>query len=175
MSKLRNMVALSPAFQARGSLTFATALNSVFYEYVPGVDELIDYTKNNLAPRPQMPFAAVWPMSAAWTADGGGAQVWSIPGGMMHLHLACNPSPTILDWNDSRLEAVGFLDQWLADIIALSGSGVTASGDTSGDTTGYLTITKAAVALVGHSPYKTDDTTGNLFWYDVGLQYGDEA
>ncbi len=175
MGKLRRMVALSSAFRTRAAIDYPTALTRVWTEYVPNVDELMRETKTQTVIEPLRPCASIWPMSTAFDGVGGGDHVYTIPQGMMHLYLSCEPLDTLIDWNDRREEAIGFLDQWFTEIMAISGSGVIQSPDTTNDGEGYLTIKKAGAAIIDHVPFKTQESTGDIFFQQIALQYGDEA
>lgn len=169
--KLRRMIALSPAFQIRAGIGYSDAIKRVWTEYVPTIDELVRETKNETAVQPQMPFASIWVVSTASDQASGGSQVWTIPDGSLHLYLACHPLATILDWNDRREEAMGFLDQWLIDIMNLSGS--YDSGSTDG--MDHLTIRKADSPLSDHVPAKVRESSGDHYYRVVALRYGDQA
>ena len=164
------MIALSPTFQARAGIDFTAAMRRVFIEYVPTKDELIAETGDISLVDPVMPFAAITPMSTGFGAVTGGVQVFTLPNGTLHFYLACEPRPDLTDWNERRIEAFCFLDQWLADILALSGQ----DDPTTTDGMGHLTITKAQSSLIDHAPWKSRATTGGKYYQSVGLTYGDE-
>ena len=175
ITKLRRMVALSPAFLTRAAITYEEALERVWTEYVPGIDELIEDTQNQAVIPPVSPFASIWPMSTGFDMTAGGSQVFVLPEGMMHLYLACEPLESITGWNERREESIGFLDQWMKEIMGLSGSGVIADDDPTDDGEGYLTITKAGAALIDHTPFKERASLGDFFFQSVALKYGDQA
>ena len=172
--KLRKMVASSPAFLSRsgiGTYSYDMSMTRVWTEYVPDQGELIADTLNQLATEPLMPRAAIWPIEIGHAAAAGGAQVYTLPSGMMHLYLVCQPLATINDWNSKREEAACFLDQWLLDVMALSG----ADDPTSDDGLGFLTITKGDAAVIDHSPFKDRATVGDFYYRSVALKFGDEG
>lgn len=169
--KVRKMVALSSALQTRAGITYATALASrVWTEYVPTIDELVRDTGNEFSDAPVMPWAAIWPMQVGTFAVSGGARVWTSPNGGIHLYLACQPLTTLATWNDKREEAVGFLDQWFQDVIALSG----ADDPTTDDGMGHLTITHSESVIIDHAPFKSRESTGDFYYQSYQLKYGDE-
>ena len=166
--KLRKMVASSASFLSRsgeGSYSLAMSKRRVWTEYVPAIGELAADTGNQSAVAPVMPWASIWPIEVGLNAVAGGAQVYTLPSGMMHLYLACQPLTSITDWNDRREEAVCFLDQWTNDIVALSG----ADDPTSDDGLGFLTITKADAALIDHTPFIDRASEGDFFYRNVVL------
>ncbi len=169
--KLRRMVALSAAFQTRAAIDYDTALTRVWVEYVPNVDELNKEQGSVKAVNPPSPFAAIWPMSTGMNPIAGGQQVWSIPEGMLHLYIACGPLPSLHDWNDRRLEAIGFLDQWMVDITNLSG----ADDPDTEDDTGHLTISKGGAVVIDHTPFKDRTPENEKYFQSIGLKYGDDA
>ena len=167
LKKVRKMVALSASLQSRAAIDYTAALNRVFIEYIPDQEELIRDTGNEFVAPPVSPWAAIWPMETSNESVEGGIQLFTIPAGMMHLYVACEPLPTITDWNESRLEAVGFLDQWIQDVLALSG----AEDATSDDGMGHLTIVAAPVHVIDHTAFKTRESTGNFYYMSCGLKY----
>lgn len=174
LKKLRKMVASSAAFLTRsGETTYSLDMSKrrVWTEYIPNRDELIRETGNEFAINPTMPWAAIWPMNTGSQAVACGAQVQTLPNGLIHLYVACQPLATLTDWNDRREEAVGFLDQWICDVMNLSG----ADDSTSDDGMGHLTIVRDESVTIDHVPFKDRQTIGDFYYQSVSLKYGDEA
>ena len=174
MKKLRKMVALSAAFLTRsGETTYSLDMSKrrVWTEYIPNRDELIRDTGNEFSVSPVMPWAAIWPMNTGSNAVAGGIKVQTLPSGLIHLYVACQPLVTIAEWNDRRDEAIAFLDQWVADVMDLSG----ADDATSDDGMGHLTITRAESVVIDHVPFKDRQTVSDFYYQSFSLKYGDEA
>ncbi len=170
--KLRRMVALSAAFQARSGLSYDDIHDQrVWTEYVPGQDELIRETQNPAAVAPVMPFATIWPISFGSHDVAGGSQVAMLPDGILHLYIAVQPLDTILDWNERREEAIGFLDQVVQDVAAVSGAND--AGTTDG--AGHLTIRKLNTVIIDHVPFKHHESAGDHFYKSVAVTYGDDT
>lgn len=170
MKKLRRMVALSSAFQTRAGIEYEDAIKRVFFEYVPNAGELLREGAEESTVDPVSPFAAIWPMTTDANAVAGGAQVWTLSNGILHLYVSCDPLPELTDWNERRLEAVGFLDQWIQDVINLSG----ADDDDTDDGMGHLEIVHAPINMIDHVPFKDRKSAGDYYYMSVGLKYGGE-
>lgn len=174
MVQLRRMVALSAAFQAKVDDDYDACLARVMYEGVPN-DSLAE-SEESTAPSADKPFASIWLVSTGWRMVAGGSQNHLVPTGMLHLYLL-TPRVEVASegWNDARLEAVQFLGNWEADIVALFGADDTSAGTKAIVGEGHLAGTLSDTPSHEHVAKQIRDSAGDFFFRHVAISYGDVA
>lgn len=175
MVQLRRMVALSSSFQTKVDDDYAACLARVYFEGVPGNDNLTE-SEGAEAPAADKPFASIWLIRTGWSLGGGGRQNHMIANGTLHLYLMTPRATGAEDWNDARLEAVQFLGNWERDIVALFGA-----DDTSGVGTvavageGHLAGMLVDTPAHEHTPKQIRESAGDFFFRHCAIQYGDSG
>jgi hypothetical protein len=170
MLHLRHMLALSSTFQAKAT-DYDTALGRVFYEGVPGGK--LATAEGETTPSNTIPFASIWPFNTGFRTIAVGNQNWLRAHGQLHIYLMTPKNTAQADWNNRRLEAIDFLENWTADLAALS-----AAADDSEDgpiITGesHLAISSIEVPAHDHTPPEIKASTTDFYWRHMVVSFGE--
>lgn len=170
-AKLRRMVALSSTYQAKlgSGDQYTKALSRVMYEGIP--DANLSNAENTDELDSNYPFASIWPHASGWDMVSGGARVFMRPRAELHLYLMC-PRDCARDWNNARLAAIDFLENWTKDITDLSGAD-DASPVITGE--GHLAINTIECPMHDHTPKELQKSTEDFFFRHQIIRYGDMA
>jgi hypothetical protein len=169
MLKLRRMVALSESFQAKLRGDYDAAFARVMYEGVP------DEKQAAAEGEPVIefgPWAAIWIVDSRWSAVAGGSQIHMRSSGQLHLYLMTPRDNSQNGWNNRRLEAIDFLEEWTADIAELSGAD---DDDPVIAGEGHLAINEIVIPDHQHVPVEMRASAGDFFFRHCAIAFGDDS
>lgn len=141
------------------------------YEGIPDRD--LAQAEDTIELQNDAPFASIWPHSSGWDAVAGGSQIHMRPRAEIHLYLMTPRNPNYPGWNNGRLEAIDFLENWTADIVALSGADDSGTPVITGE--GHLAINSIECPMHDHTPKELQASVEDFFFRHMILRYGDDA